>query len=212
MRRRLLLLNLLLLFSVLSGGCRDRNDVDDLAIVIGVGVDRVPGREPILVTAQVVNPAATHIPGAGGGGDQEKPFITLTGQGQSYGEAIRNLAKAFPRKLFFSHNKIVVLGKNFAEADISEAMDYMERDREFRRINWILVAEKTANEVLETKMDIEKLPAQGVYTLLTSKDQTFVYPINRNDFLLQLKSDSRVSYAPFIRLRDMKKESSSKLA
>jgi spore germination protein KC len=194
------------IFLLLCGGCRDRNDIDQLAIVIGLGIDRVSKSDPILVTVQIVNPAATKSPATEGGGGSESPFITFTSQGKSVGEAIRNLARISPRQLFFSHNKVVVLGKAFAESDISEAMDYFSRNREFRRTSRVVVAEQTARQVLETKTNIEKLPSLGLDLMLTSRDQIYIYPIILNDFLLHLKSDFGISYAPLVALRDIDQE------
>ncbi|VBB05144.1 spore germination gerac [Lucifera butyrica] len=203
------------LFLLLSvSGCRDRYDVDELAIVIGVGIDQVKGAEPILLTVQVVNPAATKSPGTeggGGSGGQNKPFIILTSQGKTVLEAVRNLTRTSPRKLLFSHNKIIVLGKTLAESDIAEVMDYIERDREFRRTNLVVVAEQTAKEILETKTDIEMLPALGLFTTLTGKSQEFVYPVNLNEFLLNLQNGIGVSYAPLVNLKDLNQESNRQL-
>lgn len=185
------------------------HNVDDLAIVLSVGLDRVRGTEPILLTVQIVNTSAKG-PGGEGGGGQDTPFITLTSQGKSLLDAERNLAKTSSRKLFFSHNKIVVLGKNFTASDISEAMDYIQRNREFRRTNLIVVAEQTAKEVLETKLDMEKLPALGLHDMLVSKNQPFIYPVNINEFLLNLKTDIGVSYAPVVSLQDVTQGSNVK--
>lgn len=207
----ILFIIMLLLFPVLLGGCWDRTEVDELAIVVGVGIDQIPGKQSKLVTVQIVNPAKIKNAGSEGGGP-EKSFIVLASQGNSFFEAIRNLTKTSPRRLFFAHNKIVVLGKDFAKSGISEVMDYMDRDREFRRINWILVTMKTAKEVLETEMDIEKLPSRGLETMLSSlKNQAITYPINRNEFLMRLKSDLGVSYAPIIHVKDVDKEINLKL-
>ncbi|WP_176772766.1 Ger(x)C family spore germination protein [Sporomusa acidovorans] len=200
----------LLLLPGFIGGCGDMHNVDELAIVLGTGIDRIEGDEPILLTVQVVNTAAAKGPGAEGGG-QEVQFITLTSQGKTMLDAVQNLAKISPRKLLFSHNKIVVLGKDFAESDISEAMDFLQRSREFRLTNLILVAERTAKEILETRLDIAKLPALGLHAMLVSKDQTFIYPVNINDFLLNLKTDIGVSYAPIVRLQDLTGENKAKL-
>lgn len=193
------------LLNVFIGGCRDMNNVDELAIVLTVGLDRVRGTEPILLTVQIVDTSAKG-PGGEGSGGQDTPFITLTSQGKSLLDAERNLAKTSARKLFFSHNKIVVLGKNFTASDISEAMDYIQRNREFRRTNLIVVAEQTAKEVLETKLDLEKLPALGLHDMLVAKNQPFIYPVNINDFLLNLKTDIGVSYTPVVSLQAVTQE------
>lgn len=192
---------LALLFPFLLGGCWDRTEVSNLAIVIGTGVDRIPGNEPILLTVQIINPSGMKKGKEGGGGEQS--FIVKSSQGKSLFDAIRNLSKELPRRLFFEHNKIVVLGREFAESGITDVFDYMERNKEFNSTNYILVAEKTAKEVLGVKMDIDKLPSQSIEPLLMNNN--FTYPINRNEFLLRLK-DIGVSFAPLIQLADREKE------
>lgn len=198
MNRKWMAIAALLFLTAVCGGCRDRTDVNLLAVVIGVGVDRVNGPEPFRLTVQVVNSASVKGPGEGGGG-QEKPFLLITGQGKSLDEAVNNLAKTAPRKLLFSHSKVIVLGKALAETDITDVTDYFARSRQFRLTNKVVVAEKTAKEVLEAKSDIEKLPAMGLDTLLTAAEQNFVYPINLNNFMLYLNNEVGVSYAPLVR-------------
>lgn len=191
---------LALLFPFLLTGCWDRTEVSNLAIVIGIGVDRIPGNEPILLTVQIVNPSGMKK-GKQGGGSEEQPFIVKTSQGKSVFDAVRNLSKELPRKMFFEHNKTVVLGKELAGSGISDVFDYMERNKEFNSTNYILVAEKTAKEVLGVKMEIEKLPSQSIERLMMNN--SFTYPVNRNEFLLQLKYIG-VSFAPLIQLADQK--------
>lgn len=213
MNHKLTALLVSILLVLFCSGCRDRNEVDQMAIVIGTGIDRVSGAEPILLTVQVVNTAMAKGPGeeGGGGGGLGQPVITRTSQGKSLEEAIRNLEKTSSRKLFFSHNQLIVLGKTFAESDIAEVMDYINRNRELRYTNKVIVTEETAKQLLEAKIEGEKIPVMGLVTMLTTSRQTFVYPINLNDFLLYLKNDLGVSYAPVVNLKDVNREESGKL-
>ena len=205
-----LFIALLLLFPILLSGCWDRDEVDELAIVVGLGVDQIPGSKPVLLTAQIANPSALGKTKDGGG--TEKPFIVLTGQGKTLFDAIRDLAKSSPRKLFFAHCKLIVMGKDFAQSGITEMQDFLERDFQFRRTVFMAVAENTAKEVLEAKLDLEKLPARGIDKMMRSLlENGFIYPIDRNKFLLRMKSDAQVSFAPLIQLVDQEKETKNKL-
>lgn len=205
-----LFIALLLLLPILLSGCWDRDEVDELAIVVGLGVDKIPGNKPVLLTAQIVNPSALGKTKDGGG--TEKPFIVLTGQGKTFFAATRDLAKSSPRKLFFAHCKLIVMGKDFAQSGITEMQDFLERDFQFRRTVFMAVAENTAKEILETKLDLEKLPARGIDKMMRSLlENGFIYPIDRNKFLMRMKSDAQVSFAPLIQLVDQEKETKNKL-
>ena len=58
MKRNLITMTLILISTILITGCWDRTEVDKLSIVIGLGIDEIPGANRILLTAQVVNPSA----------------------------------------------------------------------------------------------------------------------------------------------------------
>lgn len=199
---------LVLVFPFFLIGCWDRTEVSELAIVVGTGIDQIPGKEPVLLSVQIINPSAMQT-GQRGGGSQAKPFIVKTSRGKSLYDAIRNLSKDSARRIYFEHNKTVILGKKFAESGITDAFDSMERNKEFRRNNFVLVAEKTAKDALGAQIDFENLPAESLEELLLQN--IFTYPVDRNEFLLGMKYIG-VSVAPVIQLTGGKKISVQKTA
>lgn len=192
---------LVLVFPFFLIGCWDRTEVSGLAIVVGTGIDQIPGKEPVLLTVQIINPSAMKQ-GQQGGGSQGSPYVLKTSRGKSLYDAIRNLTKDSARRIYFDHNKTVILGKDFAKFGVTDSLDSMERNKEFRRNNFVLVADITAKEVLGAQMDLENLPAESLEELLMQN--IFTYPVNRNDFLLGMKYIG-VSVAPVIQLTDQKK-------
>lgn len=198
--KKILITVLVVLFPFSAIGCWDRTEVSDLAIVIGIGIDRGSGSEPISLTVQIVNPSGMKKgKGGGGGGGEQSPILVKTSQGKSLYDAIQNLSKDIPRRMYFAHNVAVILGKDYAKTDVADPFDYMERDKDFRRTNFILVADKTAKEILNAKMDLETLPAESLKTLL--RHNTYIYPTNRNEFLLGMRH-SGVSFTPVIKIAD----------
>lgn len=194
-RRVLLPAAFLVLAAILLTGCWDRTEVDALALVVGFGIDRVPGDNPILVTAQIINPSAMKTGRSGGG--SEPPFIVKTSQGQSMFDAVRNMSRELSRVLFFEEVEAVVFGRDFARSGVAEALDYMVRDRQFHANNLVLVAENTAQEVLSARMALEKVPARGLKNLLT--DSPFVAPVTRNDLLMATRARG-AGYLPLIKV------------
>ncbi|HEX3016122.1 MAG TPA: Ger(x)C family spore germination protein [Desulfobacteria bacterium] len=190
---------LLFMSITLISGCWDSTEPDNLATVLGIGMDQ--GNEgEIQLTLQIISPASSK------GGDQEpqpgqQPVIVLSAEGKSLEDAIKKLQKDFPRRLYFAHAKIIVFGRKLAAFGIDTELDDLYRGREFRGLDWIIVADNTAREVLQTKVDTEKLPAKGIDDMMTEFKKVAVsYPINVNEFLLRSKNPARASFAPLVRL------------
>jgi hypothetical protein len=57
---------------LLIGGCWDETEIKERAIVIGMGLDKIPGNDPILLTVQVINPRTLKNIGQNSGLSQEE--------------------------------------------------------------------------------------------------------------------------------------------
>lgn len=200
---------LVILISAFITGCWGRSDVDDIGIVIGLGIDYLPDDKPVLLSAQVINPSAM---GSSSNSSKDNPFVIITSQGITFFDAIRNFSESYPRKLIFSHNKLIVIGKIFAERDIKEVIDYIDRDREFRENIWVFTADKSAKEVMQTELSIETLPAMGLAIIMEEHlENAFSIPIKFHDFSNRLKGDIKVGTTPLIKLVDKEKNLKEKL-
>lgn len=185
---------MILVSQLVLTGCWDRVEVDKLAIVVGLGVDRVPGPNPILLTAQIINPSAFQQQQGGGGGG--KPFFVATAKGKSVYEAIRNFSKGSPRKMFFSQNNVILIGGAMARSGVQNLVDYFERDPKFRRTNWMMVTPGNAGQILSTKLDLQKLSAIGFTEILRQVEQSEAVRLTqRMGFMSHLLSKSQSTYA-----------------
>ena len=208
--RRLALMMVCL--SLLLTGCWDSHEVDRIASVMAMGIDRIPGSEIILLTVQIASPegkgGSKQTGGQGGGG----AFTVMNSEGKSLAEALGKLGVQSTRRTFLSHCKVVVLGKDLAETGIGEILDDLKRARESRRTNWIITTDKTAKEILEKDIEQELVPARGLDFILLNFDKTGRgLSMNINDFFAQLNGDSQVSYTPLAQLEDIDKRVTSQL-
>ncbi|MBX6395287.1 MAG: Ger(x)C family spore germination protein [Alicyclobacillaceae bacterium] len=173
LRRVLLWIPVLLGATVLSG-CWDRVEVSDLAILVGLGIDQTP--EGIEVTAQVINATQSGKQmGSGkqdGSQDKEQPFLNYRERGATLQEAIHRFYRLIPRRLFVSHNTVVVFGRQFAEQGFQRALDYLERDRNFRRSQLFLVTSGSARDLLSEKTGLERLTARGLRKMVDLQTNT----------------------------------------
>jgi len=199
--------------SLLLTGCWDYKEVDRLASVVAIGIDRIPGSETIFLTAQIASSENK-------GGSQEttkrqsggQAYTVMNSEGKSLFEALRNLNTQSTRRILISHCKLIVMGKVLAEMGIGEILDDLKRDREFRRTDWILTTDKTAKEILNKDIALEQVPATGVDLILQNlSEMGRVLPMNCNDFFVQLNCESQVSFTPLAQLEDIDNQATSQL-
>jgi spore germination protein KC len=209
---------LLILLTLLVGGCWDLVSISERTMVIGMGIDKIQDDEPILLTAQVVNFQAFKsggggtMTGAGGSngkgasnGDKSSAggssVIVETIKGRSLSDAVYNFLKYSSRRVIFSHNRVIVLGNELARSDIAGIFDEMTRDYQFRPTNWILVAENTAREILEARTDLGTVPANEINIMMDNLTRkALIDPVNMNDFIFQLKSEGKTGLAPLVQM------------
>ncbi|MCF2939797.1 Ger(x)C family spore germination protein [Paenibacillus alkaliterrae] len=162
MRRRVMLLCILIVVLVISTGCWNRRELNELAIIMAFGLDKAG--EQFVVTAQVVNPGQVAAKEGGGG---RSPVVTFQKRGDTIHEAIRKITTVSPRKLYGAHVRMVVIGEDLAKEGFGEALDLLSRDAEIRTDFFIVVAkEEKAEDVLHVLTTLEQIPANKMYSSL----------------------------------------------
>jgi len=155
----------LLLFSLLLSGCWNNRDLTDINIVAGMGLDRMENGK-VLVTVQVVEPAAIQSTSSGkgnGGGAQPKPVFVESYEGETVFEAIRGMLSIVHKKLFLSTTQVLILGERLSKDGIDEVMDFFQRDHEIDYEMIILVANGvTPGEILRMETDMDSIPAMYI--------------------------------------------------
>jgi spore germination protein KC len=137
------MLLVLLLLPTLSG-CWDAEEINELGFVLCVAIDKAgDGYE---VTAQIAK-AETYSKTPGGSSNQaanEKPFWVVSATGQTIFEAIRNMAAISPRRIFWAHIKVIIIGEDLARSDIHDLLDFFTRNPELRLRTLIAVTQGEA--------------------------------------------------------------------
>lgn len=199
-RNSLILANILILmFSILLCGCMDKNELSEVSAVMGVGIDKIPGDEPILVTLEIANPKMSK--GASDGTTEGTNSVIEVSTGKSIFDAIQNFSKTNSLIMDFSHAKVIILSKALCESGVSEVIDYLNRDREFRNTNWVLVANKTAKEIFEKRIPNEDITSRGIDNMMARlKKNASILPVDLNNFIIDSESESKSSFAPIINI------------
>ncbi|SDX56616.1 Ger(x)C family spore germination protein [Paenibacillus sp. CF384] len=159
---KLVLIAVSLASVLLATGCWNSRELNKLAIVTAMAIDKAADADQYELTFQVVIPgqlAKSSNSGGGGGA----PFSIYSVRSKTLFEGIRKASKQVPRQLFFSHIQVVVLGERLAKAGIEEIFDFFERSHEVRLTSMLLVAKGSPpGKLISTITPLAPLQAEAV--------------------------------------------------
>lgn len=157
---RSLLISILLISILFTSGCWGRREIENLAIISAVGIDRVEvlGQKKWQLTFEIFRPQTLGASGEQGGGAGEvSPAWIVTSLGDTLEEAVNNFSSRTPRVLFFEHNRMIVIGEDTVrEKNLADILSLAFRSEEVRLRTWLLIAEGQAKEVLTAGWELEE--------------------------------------------------------
>ena len=184
-------------FLLLQSGCAGEIDeIEQLAFVSTLGIDKNPDGEGVLLSVRITSIST----GKQDGGEVSSDYYIIKAKGETFYQAMKNLQTNSQQKIFFGHNKAIVFGKEFAEHNIVNAIDAMERNIEISRSKSIFISELSAVDTINMTLDKDKGSKTDFVGAMIDeiKNDSIVAPILLYEFTLELKSDNKVSYAPVI--------------
>ncbi|MEK4402872.1 Ger(x)C family spore germination protein [Sporosarcina sp. FSL K6-6792] len=158
----------LLILSLVLTGCWDRRELNEIAITLALGIDKVD--EEFQLTAQVVVPSEVSMKQSSG-----RSTVTLfQADGETIFEAFRKMTIDSPRKIYPGHLRMLVIGEELAKAGVSESLDLLSRDWELRSDFYVVVAkDNTAAETLNVTTPIESIPANKMFNTLKTSEENW---------------------------------------
>ncbi|QGH36437.1 Ger(x)C family spore germination protein [Gracilibacillus salitolerans] len=162
---KIIRLVLLFICIVLLSGCWDKKELNEVAVVIGVGIDKVSDKEDVYeITAQVIKPL-TEDQGS------ELPTWSITAQGETVMSAIKNMNRLSPRRLYWSHLQIIIFGEELAREGVAPIITWFERDRDSRAGSYLVVTRGSAQDLLNQKIELGSIPSKAMSDLLDTAEQ-----------------------------------------
>ena len=152
---RTLLVGLLLLLSALSAGCVEHRDINDLNMVLGALIDYDPQQEKYIVYTQVASPSAFSKNGSGQG---KAGFMLFQGEGDTFYQAIRDIAKNSGKRLFWSHCYVYVITERLAQQGFFGVLDLLFRDYEVREAAYFMVTDRQPAQFVTLENAEENVP------------------------------------------------------
>jgi spore germination protein KC len=188
-KRNAFLLAFVVFLLMFVTGCWSRRELNDLAIVGAIGIDKVGGKYEVSVQVTDPSEVSSKRPGSG-----RLPSVMYHARGKTVSEAVRRMATVTPRQLYFSHIRMLILGEQLAKEGIRDTLDFMSRYYEFRTDFYVAVSKgTTAREILGSLTPLEKLPANKMYKSLEISDKTWAptVPTHLDDLLSDLISEGK---------------------
>lgn len=153
---------LLLIILCFLSGCSNYKELNEVSVVVGMGIDYDAKTHLYEVVLELINPAENSMQAGSGG--RTVPIVAYTGTGKTLSEASRYAAKKIPREHIYSHIALVVIGEQLAKKEsLNFIFDAFERDAKARTNVPILIARNTSvYNVMGTLSQLDKLPVRSI--------------------------------------------------
>lgn len=173
MNNKFKLLILFLSFLFIVSGCVGKRELNDLAMVLAVGIDKGEKKD-IRITIQVPRPSDARGQTGAPAGNTGDPIWAGYGEGNTIFEAIRDLSRFSTRGVFWAHNYVIVISEEVAKEGISDIIDFFTRNSELRMQTWVAITPDKASEIVSTTSGLEITTGESIdslfrYSRFTSK-------------------------------------------
>jgi spore germination protein KC len=167
--RIILLLFVVLLYLTFAAGCWNYREVDNLAIVAGVAVDKGQN-DQFEMTVEIIDISS-------GRETKMSPQI-ITSEGKTIFDAARNLIAVNGKRLYWSHTKVVVISKEIAYEGLLRVVKWYSQDSETREDIPIVVSKTdTAKEIFKANTSEEKFTSDLISEALENQKSLGKTPV-----------------------------------
>ena len=164
-RRSLAIAAIFALLSSLLASCWDKAEMNELALVSMVGLDRDPDSGLYTVWMQIINPASGSSAQKMPGGEQA-PVYTYKVSARSFAETQLSIYKLMPRKMFVHHAKAIILSERTARRGMRDFLNFTELMPDARSSVPLLIADGPLEDVMHTFTPLERNPADSIASRL----------------------------------------------
>jgi len=175
-------------------GCWSAKELNESALVAGVGFDCI--HHKYMLTAQILQPGKL-TPKAKG--KSETAVFIASSTGKTVFQSIRNFPDHISRKLFWSHCRLFVIGRDLANQSVTQTLDWFYRNQELRPLSYVALAERRAIDLRLIKTHLDPIPAYELADAIDSLADTSDAPIvTLKDFMRGTASPIGVAYLPIL--------------
>lgn len=201
MTKKIFLIFLIIVLVFTTSSCWNSRELNEIAIVTGVGIDPTDNEGEYSYIFQIVNPSAY---GGSGAGSTMTPTIMIKSNAPTVFEAIRKASTETSRRLYFGHLQSFLISSSIAEKDgIKDFLDLFYRDHEIRENIDVIISQDISTEIiLSSQSVLEKNAGVLIDKKIdnTYKNSSFSVPIELRKVIATLMEPSSSAIIPAINL------------
>lgn len=158
---------LIILILFLLCGCQGYRGLDELSIVTGIAIDKMPENDNYLLSFEIVD---LTVPTK----EEGLKRLIIESEGKTLFDAVRNAKRRVTNKLYFGQAQIIILNQEIArKEDVGIIVDWFLRDVEVREaMCFIISQEETARNILETEAITHPLVSGEIFNILEKDQET----------------------------------------
>lgn len=192
---------ILLCAAVLTSCCsceKTGTELSELMIMQGIGIDVT--ENGFKTTVELLNNEQSGSPG--GNGNSDKKTKIYSAEGATVGEALRKLVTKSGNEPMFAHNRVIVIGEEAANRDLSDILDFFERNYDSRASQLLCVAKNTTGEsVIRAKVPMDTVKSEILENMLVEcSKQSLVPKVRIIDAINYIKDETSGLCIPAVKV------------
>ncbi|MFZ5644028.1 MAG: Ger(x)C family spore germination protein [Bacillota bacterium] len=190
------------LIVMLLQGCWGSRETDEIAYVLVMGFDKGPDNN-IMMTFQIANPKAIAGPAGGGGGEKEKPLITISTLAPLPIAAFNLINVERSREISLLHTTAFIFSEELAREGLIAYLNPLQRYPETRGTAFVYVSKGKAREfMVKNQPELEITPSKQ-YELISRIERIHALApvVQFQDFYRATKALDIQPVAPLVALQ-----------
>lgn len=170
-------------FIFLLTGCWNYNELNDLAIISGVAIDKK--NDEYIMTYMIANSSQ----GDSKSNSNQASTVLYEGKGYTLTKASENINQKLPRTPYLGHNEVLIISEEVAKTDMINTMDFFLRNPESRKEIYVLISKGVeAKDTLSILTPLESFPSNNIKSNIEAAENEIAstYTIKYSEFLAQL--------------------------
>ncbi len=170
MNKTIISLLLIVSITIFSTGCWSYREIDKLALVSGIAVDKNNLDNNYELTAEIIDITAS---------TREPKFNStrISSKGNGFFDCLRNMINLSAKQLFLSHASVLIISEDAARDGILPLLDWILRDSEPRITLYPLVSEaEYAKEILSAHSLSTEIRSFEIEDMIISNDKLSKIP------------------------------------
>lgn len=162
---------IILMFTLLLTGCWNYRELDDIAIVSAISIEK--NDDNFDLSVQIMNAKKGAAEGGSTTSSSSSPVTVLYTTGKTVHEALRSVVLQSPKKLYIGHMEVLVIDEKVAYHGLHDIIDFFMRDPESRKQFKVLVTQDNdASDLIKILTPLETLPSHDLLNTIKISDKT----------------------------------------